>query len=170
MKAARYISLFLLILTLLFSCTGEVPNPIVGTYSLSSAAEGSHEASLALKSDGTFIFIQIVPQTSETIRIEGKYEYVLRAFNFTAADGSIYFTVAEGAVPSDRYSNIFLSEGTNSFLYGWKCDKNSGPETLILTTDPNNSSEIYTFSYAGGPTTLDSVGTSSESESGEDKQ
>lgn len=167
MKAARYILLSIFTLTLLFSCRGEVPNPIVGTYSLSSQAEGSHEASLALRSDGTFVFLQIVPETSETIRIEGRYEYVLRAFNFTAADGSIYFIVAEGAVPSDRYSNVFLSEGTNSFLYGWTCDKNSGPETLILTTDPNNSAEIYTFSYAGGPSTLDSAGTSSTATAGE---
>ena len=154
MRRTAFILTVLSIILLVSSCAPGVPNPIVGTYSLKAEDSLTHSASIALKKDGTFVFVQIIPATSKTLKIEGKYEYVLRAFNFTAADGAIYFSVAEGSIP-EEISNSFLTEGTNSFQYGWKCDKNNGPESLTLTTDPNNSAEIYIFSYAGGETALD---------------
>lgn len=153
-RMTPYILTAVFVILLVSSCAPDVPNPIVGTYSLKATDSLTHAASIALKKDGTYVFVQIIPETSKILKIEGKYEYVLRAFNFTAADGSIYFSVKEGSIPSE-ISNSFLTEGTNSFQYGWKCDKNNGPESLILTTDPNNSSEIYVFDYAGGETTLD---------------
>ncbi len=155
MRRIAIILILLSIILILSSCAPGVPNPIVGTYSLRAEDSQTQDAaSVALKKDGTFVFVQIIPETSRTLKIEGRYEYVLRAFNFTSADGSIYFSVKEGSIP-DEISNSFLSEGTNSFQYGWKCDKNNGAESLTLTTDPNNSAEIYIFSYSGSETALD---------------
>ena len=154
MRRIAIILILLSIILILSSCAPGVPNPIVGTYSLRAEDSQTHDASVVLKKDGTFVFVQIIPETSRTLKIEGRYEYVLRAYNFTSADGSIYFSVKEGSIP-DEISNSFLSEGTNSFQYGWKCDKNNGVESLTLTTDPNNSAEIYIFSYSGSETALD---------------
>ncbi len=154
MKRTGYILLTLIIILLVSSCAPGVPNPIVGTYSLAAESSEEHDASIALRKDGTFIFVQVIPGTDKKLTITGTYEYVLRAFGFTSADGSIYFSVKEGSIP-DEISNSFLMEGTNSFLYGWKCDKNNGPESLVLSTDPNNSAEIWAFDYAGGENTLD---------------
>lgn len=154
MRRTAFILTVLSIILLVSSCAPGVPNPIVGTYSMKAETGDTHSASVALKKDGTFVFIQTIKDTDKTLKIEGKYEYVLRAFNFTAADGAIYFSVAEGSIPAG-IGNPFLTEGTNSFQYGWKCDKNNGPESLTLTTDPNNSAEIYVFDYAGSETALD---------------
>ena len=154
MKRTGYILITLIMILLVSSCSTEVPNPIVGTYSLAAGSSEEDYASIALKKDGTFVFVQVIPNTDRKLTITGTYEYVLRAFDFTSADGSIYFSVKEGSIP-DEISNSFLVEGTNSFLYGWKCDKNNGPESLVLSTDPNNSAEIWAFDYAGGENTLD---------------
>ncbi len=156
MKRLNCLIFIIAIVAVLSSCSGEVPNPIVGTYSLETNGTTAHSASIELKSDETFVFVQIIPGTSKTLKIEGTYTYVLNAFTFTAADGSIHLTAKN--IPTE-IKDSFIGNGTNYFLYSWKCDKNNGPQSLTLTTDPNNSAEIYEFIYAGGQTALDNVKT-----------
>jgi hypothetical protein len=152
MKKAKVFLLILSIVLLLVSCKAEIPNPIIGTYSLKAEGSTYDTACICLKKDGTFVFEQIVPGTRETITLKGTYTYTLRAFNFTSADGSI--SLKETTPISASVSGTFLKEGTNDFLYGWKCDKNEGPQELTLVTNPNDSNAIYEFIYSGSEEAL----------------
>lgn len=159
MKRLMYLITISLIL-LLVSCSGEVPNPIVGTYSLTRKdSVSTHLASISLKNDGTYIFAQIVYDESTgtpkgTLKFTGSYEYVLRAFDFTSADGTIYLNLDASSIP-DGVTGTFLSAGSNPFFYSWKCDKNNGPQSLTLVVDPDDNSTVYCFTYSGNQNALD---------------
>lgn len=146
MKKVKYLFLAILTSLLLASCTYEIPNPIIGTYSLKAEGSTYDSAAISLNKDGSFVFMQIIPKTAETIRLEGKYRYNLRAFNFTSAEGSITFEVTT-PIPTG-VQNTFLKEGSNYFLYDWKCDKDSGPQSLTLVINANDSNTIYEFVYS----------------------
>lgn len=147
MKKAQYLILIISVIFLLASCTYEIPNPIIGTYCLKAENSTLDSAALSLKKDGSFIFVQIIPQTSETMTLKGTYTYNLRAFNFTSADGSITLEVTT-PIPNG-VQNTFLKEGSNYFLYDWKCNADSGPQSISLVINPNDSSTIYEFVYSG---------------------
>lgn len=146
MKKAKYLFLILIALLLLASCTYEIPNPIIGTYSLKAEGSTYDNAAISLNKDGSFVFKQTIPKTSQTITLEGTYTYSLRAFNFTSADGSITLKVTS-PIP-EGVQNTFLKEGSNYFLYDWKCNKDSGPQSLSLVINPNDSNTIYEFVYS----------------------
>lgn len=148
MRKVKYL-LIISIVLLLTSCNiaTEVPNPIIGTYSLKAESSSYDSAYLSLRKDGTFVFVQVVPRTTKTIMLEGTYTYTLRAFNFTEADGTITLTVST-PIP-DGVRGTFLNEGSNFFLYGWTCDKDAGPQSLTLVINSNDSNSIYEFVYSG---------------------
>jgi hypothetical protein len=141
-----------LVVFCLASCNYQIPNPIIGTYSLKAEGSTYDSAALCLNKDGSFVFVQIIPNTAKTIRLEGTYTYSLRAFNFTAADGSITLEV-KTPIPNG-VQNTFLKEGSNYFLYDWKCDKDSGPQSITLATNTNDISSIYEFVYSATEASL----------------
>lgn len=147
MKKIKAILLVISLLLLLASCKSDIPNPIIGTYSLKAEGSTLDSACLSLKKDGSFVFAQIIPGTTKTITLQGTYSYTLRAFNFLSADGSISLNMTT-PIP-EGVSGTFLKKGVNDFLYGWKCNKDSGPEALTLVTNPNDSNAIYEFVYSG---------------------
>lgn len=147
MRKFKPLFMIISLVLLLASCTMEIPNPIVGTYKLKAESASYDAAYLSLRKDGTFVFVQIVPRTTKTITLEGSYTYTLRAFNFTSADGSITLNV-ETKIP-EGVRGTFLSEGSNYYLYDWKCDKDEGPQQLSLIINTNDSNSIYELVYAG---------------------
>lgn len=146
MKKIKYLVLITTILLLLVSCSYKIPNPIIGTYSLKAEGSTEDSAAISLNKDGSFVFMQIIPKTSETIRLEGTYIYNLRAFNFTEADGSITIEITT-PIPQG-VQNTLLKEGSNYFLFDWKCDKDNGPKSFSLVINPNDSNTIYEFVYS----------------------
>ncbi len=149
MKKAQYLLIVIVVLLATFclaSCNYQIPNPIIGTYSLKAEGSTYDSAAISLNQDGSFVFEQIIPNTAKTIKLEGTYTYSLRAFNFTAADGSITLEV-KTPIP-DGVQNTFLKNGSNYFLYDWECDKDNGPQSLTLVTNTNDINSIYEFVYS----------------------
>ena len=152
MKKSTRLLLILSSVLLLASCKAEIPNPITGTYSLKAEGSTLDTACISLKKDGTFVFKQIISGTDKTLTLGGTYNYTLRAFNFTSADGSISLQVTTKIQAG--VTGTFLKEGTNDFLYEWECDKNEGPQELKLIINPNDSNTIYEFIYSGTEETI----------------
>lgn len=152
MRKTKSLVILIAAVLLLASCTHEIPNPIIGTYSLKAEGSTYDSAAVCLNKDGSFVFEQIIPGTSQTVRLEGTYTYSLRAFNFTSADGSITLKVTT-PLPTG-VQNTFLKVGSNYFLYDWKCDKDSGPVSLTLVTNANDINSIYEFVYSATEASL----------------
>ncbi len=146
MRKAKVLVLIITAVLLLTSCNHEIPNPIIGTYSLKAEGSIYDSAAISLNKDGSFVFMQIISGTDKQITLEGTYSYNLRAFNFTSADGSITLEV-KTPMPTG-VQGTFLKEGTNYFLYDWKCDKDNGPQSITLITNPNDIYSIYEFVYS----------------------
>ena len=156
MKKNLFISSILVIL--LFSCAQPVPNPIIGAYTMPNYTFPElDDGALALKNDGTFVYIEQISSSSEyRIRIDGTYKIAIYSYNFTAADGLITFSVPDGEIPSN-ISNLLLNTGANSFLFDWTCDKNTGPISLTLVVDPEDPARNFEFEYAGATSRFDDI-------------
>lgn len=147
------------ILAIVFSCMmlascadfSQLPNPILGTYILDASDLGASQYSLAgigFRPDGTFLYIEVVPGTSGTVAIEGRYEIVLSGYDFVEASGYLYLKVPEEGYPQG-VGNLYLSKGENPFLFDWECDRNNGPVSLTLVKDPRDPSANLELKYNG---------------------
>ena len=138
------------------SCAQPVPNPIIGAYTMPDRSNPTRDnAALALKNDGTFIYVELISGSTEyQVRIDGTYAVSVDSYDFVSASGLITFTVPDDQIP-DRISDLLLKTGGNSFLFDWSCDRNSGPQDLTLVVDPEDSAKNYEFEYIGSSNKLD---------------
>ena len=156
MKYKNVLFIALSISLFLFGCAQPVPNPIMGTYTMPDSVNQNYDnASLALKADGTFIYVERISTNSQyQLRIDGSYTVSVDSYNFVAADGLIIFTVPDDQIP-DRISDLLLKTGANSFLFSWSCDRNNGPIGMTLVTDPDDPTENFEFKYIGSSNKID---------------
>ncbi len=143
---------------LLIGCNQSIPNPVIGSYAMPAYSNPVLDnGALALKADGTFIYVELISSSSQyQVRIDGTYDISLHSYDFISADGSIVFTVPDGEIP-DAISGLVMKEGQNTFLFDWTCDRNSGPVSLTLVTDADDSSKNFEFEYIGSADKLDSI-------------
>ena len=151
------ISFFILImLFLMFGCAQPVPNPIIGAYTMPDAVNPNYDnASLALKEDGTFIYVERITSNSQyQVRIDGTYDISIESYDFVSANGLITLSVGDDQIP-DGISDLILKKGGNSFLFDWSCDRNNGPQDMTFVIDPMDSTKNYEFEYIGASNKLD---------------
>ena len=153
----KVIFLFFFIICLA-GCEQPVPNPIIGSYTMPDYSNPVLDnGALALKADGTFIYVELISSSSQyQVRIDGTYEISLGSYNFISADGSVTFTVPDGGIP-DAISGLMMKEGKNTFLFDWTCDRNTGPVSLTLVADTDDSSKNFEFEYLGSAGKLDAL-------------
>ena len=140
---------------LLVSCAQPVPNMVIGAYVLRDPQTKHQIAALALKGDGTFIYVETLTESSEyQVRVNGTYQLITDKYNHLAASGAIDFAVPDDGVP-EGIDGLLIPVGATRYEFYWACDNSAGPLKITLITDYTDSSKNYTFSYIGLPDSLD---------------
>ena len=159
-------AVMILVVFLLFSCDlSTIPNPIIGTYVLRESGTSSfYSATFSFDSDGTFIYSEVVEEEMEVV-MEGTYTYSLSFFDFERANGNIGITLFyPDEILQSGMQNLIIHHGSTSFLFDWEADKNTGPKSITLVTNPGDRTQNYELSYYGKPGKIHSGAESDEEE------
>ena len=97
--------------------------------------------------------------------MEGTYTYSLSFFDFERANGNIGITLFyPDEILQSGIQNLIIHHGSTSFLFDWEADKNTGPKSLTLVTNPGDRTQNYELSYYGKPEKIHSGAESDEEE------
>lgn len=151
----RITFILVLLIIILSSCAQPVPNMLLGAYEL--RYNNNPVAALALKADGTFIYVETITEASEyQVRVDGTYQETIEAYNYLKSSGTIDFAVPDDGVP-EGIEGLLIPVGSTRYGFYWVTDKDKGTQKITLIGNSSNSNENYTFWYIGSSDSLDSM-------------